>query len=625
MYKNTFKKITWISKDSYYRQFFIQSKNNSVKVWSGVKDIINFNCKKRNKITSIYEKHRGNITNDKDISEVFNKYFSSIAENIDKKIVKSQIKFDKYLVGLQNTKTFVLHLITPEEVKDYIGSLSNRKASGPNSIPVSILKMFKDQLCVPLSYIINLSFSTGKFPNILKYSEIIPVHKQGEKCHIENYRPISLLSNISKIIEKIIRNRLYTFLENCNCLYNLQFGFRNGHSTNHAFIQMMKTVQHHVDKDEFSCGVFIDLKKAFDTVSHTILLKKLDTYGIRGIGYEWFKSYLTDRRHQTRIGNELSSVTSIEYGVPQGSVLGPLLFLIYINDLHKALSFATPFHYADDTCLILSNKSLKVINRKINHDLKNITEWLRSNRISLNSQKTEIIMFRAKGKDITKHLNFRLSGKKIELSEKIKYLGLIIDEHLTWKQHMSLIKCKLSKAIGLLSRIRHSISPKLTKMIYSSIFHSHLLYGCQLWGQKPTVLRNNICSQQNKAVRIIDFKCRFDNTNEIYKRLKILPFEKQVHFNNIMFVFDSLCSLHPDIFTNFFPLARLFHNYNTRNVNRDAVVMPNVNTVSYGIYSTYYKLIQDWNEYIKLNYTNMSPLNLTRKKFIKKLTLHMFT
>ena len=198
-----------------------------------------------------------------------------------------------------------------------------------------------------------------------------------------NYRPVSLLPNLSKIFEKLIQTRLSKFLESNKCLLPKQFGFRNKYSTTHALIDITETIRKATDNGEFACGVFLGLQKAFDTVNHTILLKKLGHYGVRGRALKWFHSYLTNRKQFTRVDNTDSDIREISYGVPQGSVLGLLLFLIYINDFSKAIKFSFIIHFADDTNILYASKSLRKINQRINFDLKNIVHWLRANRIAL--------------------------------------------------------------------------------------------------------------------------------------------------------------------------------------------------------------------------------------------------
>ena len=261
------------------------------------------------------------------------------------------------------------------------------------SIPSRILKLIAPTVSKPLSNIINISFETGIFPSCLKTANVIPIHKKDSKSEVNNYRPISLLSNIGKIIEKLMHSRLYSFLSASNSIYELQFGFRNNHSTNHALIKITEHIREAIDSGQFACGVFIDLQKAFDTVEHDILLKKLEHYGIRGITNKWFKTYIKNRCQHDTIQGKKSKNANILHGVPQGSVLGPLLFLIYINYLNKTIEHSTTYHFADDTSLVHTNKSLKKLNRQVNHDLSLLGEWLRANKISLNTKKTQKLSY----------------------------------------------------------------------------------------------------------------------------------------------------------------------------------------------------------------------------------------
>ena len=223
-----------------------------------------------------------------------------------------------------------------------------------------------------------------------------PIHKKESKLEVGNYRPISLLSNINKLLEKVVHERTYNFLEKYNCLYKYQYGFRKSHSTKHALIEITEKIRKALDSRKFACGIFVDLQKAFDTVNHEILLKKLEHYGIRGNSNSWFKSYLNDRKQLVSINGIDSETQIMKHGVPQGSVLGPLLFLIYINDLHAAIAYSRSYHFADDTHLLNINTSPKKVQKQLNIDLKLLYNWLLANKISLNSTKTEMIIFQKK-------------------------------------------------------------------------------------------------------------------------------------------------------------------------------------------------------------------------------------
>ena len=275
------------------------------------------------------------------------------------------------------------------------------------------MKQSNDIIVSPLAELINKSFQSGIFPDIFKIAKVIPIFKSESRVLCNNYRPISLLSNISKLIEKLMHKRVYSFLEQQNFFYNAQFGFRLSLSTNNALMSITENIQSQLDQNKFCAGVFVDLKKAFDTVDHEILLKKPSHYGIRGIANEWFCSYLTKRKQYVIIGNQVSTLNEISTGVPQGSVLGPLLFLIYINNLHKCIKYSKTYHFANDTSIIQSHSSLQILSKSINKDLSNLSNWLKTNKLRLNIKKTKLALFRPKKLKLDHSFKFMKDDKKL--------------------------------------------------------------------------------------------------------------------------------------------------------------------------------------------------------------------
>ena len=487
--------------------------------------------------------------------------------------------------------------------------LNNNKAVGPSSIPVKILKHCKDHISIPLRDLINMSFSTGTFPSILKTANVIPVYKKGDNSICTNYRPISLLSNISKIIERLMHNRISFFLLHNSLLYNYQFGFRLNHSTNHALIEITEKIRKACDTGNFACGVYLDLQKAFDTVDHSILLKKLEYYGVKNTPLRWFQSFLVNRFQYTTVNGAKSITAKISHGVPQGSVLGPLLFDIFINDLHNAVKFSQVIHFADDTNLLISDNSLKRINSHINHDLKLLNEWLKANKLSLNLAKTELVIFKSKLKTITKHLNFRISGQKITPSKTVKYLGITLQDNLGWDIHINQLTMKLNRAIGLLSVIRHHVNKKLLRTIYHAIFNSHLNYGCQIWGQNISTV-HKLEKLQAKALRIINFKTKEYPANILFQKEKILKLSDYIKFQNVKFVRDCLCKNTPKIFHNFFQESAEIHEYPTRAAYKRCLKIPTIKTTHYGRNSVIFQSSLQWNQIQQTH-----NVDITKEKF----------
>ena len=440
-----------------------------------------------------------------------------------------------------------------------------------------------------------MSFESGTFPSHLKIANVVPIHKKDDQTILGNYRPISLLSNISKIIEKIMHKRLYQFFDKHDIIHNMQFGFRFNHSTEHALISITEKIRDALDSGNIACGVFIDLKKAFDTVNHKILLKKLLHFGVRGIAYKWFSSYLSNRKQFVSIETSKSCEETVKCGVPQGSVLGPLLFIIYINDLKNVIKYSTLHQYADDTNLMIADKSIKKINKYINHDLKLLTEWLIANKISLNTDKTEIIVFKNKNKKISKKLNFRISGQKIKPTNALKYLGVILEENLSWEKHLNTLVKRLGRAIGILAKLRHYVPKWLLRTVYYSLFNSHLIYGCQIWGNNNSILVNKVKKLQEKALKVMDFCSDNKTINEVFHDFKILKLEDFIKYRNITFVKDCLNKIGPKTFYKNFTLCQERHCHYTRNAQRNFINIPQVQTSFYGINSIKYKSATTWN------------------------------
>ena len=561
-HRNMIISLTRKSKKKYYSDYFTEYNTNIKKTWEGIRQLININKKKS--ISIRYINHENLSTSDnKEMANAFNSFYANIGNSIENKIPNSQTNFTHYL-NQPVTSTFTPTLCTDSEIKAIIADFGVNKSSGPNSIPTNLLKEFSSLFIPPIKTLVNKSLYEGTFPSIFKLALICPIYKKSDKTKCVNYRPISLLSNLSKIFERIMYNRLEGYLEHNKLIYDLQFGFRKKFSTDHALLSITEQIKNNFQNKNFSCGVFVDLEKAFDTVNHKILISKLKHYGFQDKTLSWLTSYLSNRTHKVTLNGEISDPKPVTCGVPQGSILGPLLFLIYINDMNKAIQNSQVYHFADDTNLLFSHKNEKTLKKIANKDLQNLYEWLCANRLSLNVAKTEFMIFRPPHKQLTNRVVLKLNRTKIFESTKIKYLGIILDSRLTWKEHINELSKKLNRSMGMLFKTRDFCPPSILKNLYHSIFNSHVNYGLPVWGYASDILLDKIIKAQKKAIRTITFSKYTEHVAPLLKKLNILNIKDQRYLKTASLLWDLKSSTLPQSLASHFTTANSTHSHHTR-------------------------------------------------------------
>ena len=465
-------------------------------------------------------------------------------------------------MGQPLVNSIFLSEVTANEISQILGSLKNG-AAGYDEINACLLKLVSPFIAEPLMYLCNQSLSEGLFPMELKLANVIPLYKSDDSFVFNNYRPVSLLCVLSKVFEKVMYNRLLEFLETYKILTNSQFGFRKSHSTYMALMTLMDRLITSLENDEHVIGIFLDFSKAFDTVDHAILLKKMSHYGIRGNALKWFESYLSNRKQYVTY-NGISSVTkTVKCGVPQGSILGPLLFLIYINDLCSVCKHTFPILFADDTNLFSSGKEIKTLETNINNELSHISIWLKVNKLSLNIKKTHYMIFRKRKKD---SLNVKLSidGELINEVDKTKFLGVLIDNKLTWKQHIAYVSGKIARGIGMLIKARQYLNKQGLISLYYSFIYPYLTYCNHIWGSTYKTSLKRLTTLQNKAVKIIAHARWRASCDPIYKHLNIM---KLAHINTYLigrFMFRIFIGKVPESLTSLFKKNSDYHSYSTR-------------------------------------------------------------
>ena len=484
-YEKIVKKDIKEAKQRYFDQIFTAYKNDMKKTWKTINETLNKN-KKISNVASIFY-HNGNVlSNAKDIANAFNVYFANIGKNLASEIeqnITDNADYTQYVSTPLTETKLQFKCITDNDTQRAIDKLENKSSSGHDGISNELLKLLKIELSKLLTLIMNQMITTGIFPDSFKISKITPLFKKGDVSMLSNYRPISLLPTISKIFERILYNQLYDYFNSNNLLAEEQYGFRTNHSTEYAAVKLVDNVSKEMELGNTPTALYIDLSKAFDTLSFDILLYKLNYYGIKDNAFKLLKNYLTNRRQYVVYNSQNSETLDISTGVPQESILGPLFFSICINDLITVSNNLKFIMYADDTTIYLNLEDFDPYNleRDINNKLEKITLWLKMNKLSLNVQKTKLMIFHRRQKQ-TNELNISINGTDIERVESFNFLGLHIHESLSWRTHTDIVRNKISKVVGILYRLNNIFPKYILQTLYNNLIMSYINYGLLLWG-----------------------------------------------------------------------------------------------------------------------------------------------
>ena len=401
----------------------------------------------------------------------------------------------------------------------------------------------------------------------MKIARVLPIFKEGSREDPANYRPISIISVIAKLIEKLVALRLTKFVDKYFILNNSQFGFRSGHSTTHAITNIHERILENINDGKHTVSIYLDLSKAFDSVNHQILLRKLDHYGVRGVALNFFASYLSRRQQYTSVNGELSSILTVMCGVPQGSTLGPLLFLLYINDLASASDFAVSL-FADDTALLKSHTDLKLLERSCNNELIHINNWFLANKLTANRSKASKYMLTLgkipRGTSLP-NITLYMGSTILERVTSIKYLGIIFDEQFKWHEHISFLCKKISKSVGVLSKLRYYTNVKTLIQVYHSLVGSHLTYANIAWGAAGVTALKPLRALQNRAIKFISRATRYRRLDLDYLNLRILKLDDSYRHSIAKFMHQYYLNKLPAYFSTFFVNVRTATRYGSNN------------------------------------------------------------
>ena len=539
------------------------------KSWNLIKSILyrGYKSKAQNKFVL----NDGTFVTDKSIiCEKFNNFFTGIGPSLANAI-PNQSKKPESFMNDKVLNNMLLSMVTEGEMERLVMDL-NEGATGYDDIPASLIKLALPHIKQPLVYLCNLSLFEGVFPEAMKIANVVPLFKSGNSMMFNNYRPVSLLCVLSKVFEKVMYARLNEFIKSNDLLYDFQFGFRKDHSAYMALMVLVDKLTKCLENGDIITGVYLDFSKAFDTVNHKILLTKLEHYGIRGAALSWFESYLSNRSQFVTYENASSKPKVISCGVPQGSILGPLLFLMYINDLNFVCKDAMSIFFADDSNLFKNGKDITKLEEELNEILSNISEWLKVNKLSLNVKKTHYMIFSKKKikPGVPKpSVNLSIDGQPLSEVEKTKFLGVIIDNTLTWEHHIKYISGKIARGIGILIKAKDILNKDTLVTLYYSFVYPYYVYCNHIWGSSCSKHLRRLFVLQKKAIRIIcksrptkaEPKC---HTEPLFKELKLLDVWQINQFMLSQFMYKCYHEKLPSLFDSYFIRTRDLHSLNTR-------------------------------------------------------------
>jgi len=558
-YRNALTNLIKTVKNEYYQNKIEDANKNSKEIWAVVNEVTGRD-KKANHLdfTNLVHGNKTLYSND-DKCSTFNNYFINICNSLTQNNTGNQE------VNIQQVEhSFFMSPVTSFDIAKNITNLKSSSAAGKDKIPIRIVKENSSSLSKPFAHIINLIFTTGKIPHDFKESIVTPIYKTGDKKKIENYRPISLINNFTKIFERCVKERLINYLEKYNLLNKNQFGFRKGLSTEDALCQLVRNVYKSFENNKKCLAIFLDLTKAFDMVSHDLLCKKLEKYGIRGTPLDMFKNYLKDRKQYVRVGSTISEALVVERGVPQGTVLGPILFLIYVNELSNWIGDGKIISYADDTVLLYEGDTWENTMKIATHGISEIKKWLDENLLVLNLTKTHFMTFTPSEKTVpiidkiilhnpacTTNSNVCSCNNTITKVEKIKYLGVIVDKHLRWNEHVGYLSQNLRKLVYKFYQLRNILSFPILKMIYNSLVESVLRYCIVVWGGLYDEHLQALDVTQKYIIKVMMRKPKRYSTNLLFTESKLFDIR-------VLYAYTAIVYLHKH------ELKHVDHRYSTR-------------------------------------------------------------
>ena len=518
-YRNLYAKLIQRAKENFFNQQLLKNKLNPKKTWSLARQALGQeNTQNTTKIGNI-----SGHTNNKDRAEALNKFYSKIASDLVDNLPQSKFNHKHFLKEREIDNPYKVPETTEYEVYTIISKMENKTSHGVDNWSNKMLKHVKEIIALPLSHCINLSLKLNYIPQIWKTARIIPLFKGGDKECPGQYRPIALLPTMTKVLEKVVVNQITQHLTDNELFCPQQFGFRKKHSTEHLITTYLHKLFEAKNEKKMSLSIYLDIKKAFDCLSHTILFDKLKNLGICT---SWIKAYLSNRTQFTTINGQVSSNTNIKHGVPQGSCIGPLLFLCYIMDLPESTNLST-FLFADDTTVVCSANNCADLYNIANKELQTISNWFRANKLTLNGKKTRFMEHFTKGK-MPHNMCLKLNDNVVQrvhdkgTEKEFKLVGIFLDENLSWKSHVHYVQKKIYQIMALLSRAKKCLPQSTKQMIFRCLIQTRINYGIIAYGGAKKNILKPLIKTQKRALRLVTGSKYNCHTAKLWQKVNCL-------------------------------------------------------------------------------------------------------
>ena len=556
------------AKRDYYANKFTNNKQNPKYAWRTINDILGRNRKQ----TTINEiKLPGKtVTSTDELVDIFNDHFSNIGPKLAESIPNNNDVNFRDFITQQKSKTknsFSFRPVSVTLVYTLLVNLSTTKATGMDKISAKILQVAAPVIAPSLTEIFNMSIDSDQFPSDWKAARVIPLFKKGQRSMLDNYRPISILPVVSKLMERIMYDQMYEYLNQNNLFSKHQFGFRPYHSTTTTLLDCTNEWYTNMDRGLYNLVVFLDLKKAFDTVDHEILLSKFEMYGFQRKALNLLRCYLTHRTQSCQLASILSVEKEIICGIPQGSILGPLLFIMYINDLPSCLERTTPRMFADDTNLTAVGRTISEAEERASVDMRNVQKWLCANKLSLNIAKTEYVLIgtRHKISNIDTHQGVKINNQLIKKVKNTKALGVELDENLSWEKHINHISSKISSGIGAIRKMREYVEQDILIKVYNALIQPYFDYCCEVWDTLNKGLSERLQKFQNRAARLImNLKNEHGQSILARKSLGWVTLEERRAQMKARLMYKTVNGLAPQRLCEAFQNLNTIHDHNLR-------------------------------------------------------------